>query len=121
MQVAVGGMHCAALTHDNKILTWGVNDHSALRKDTQWNSGLVDIDDINGNRDANKSDSDTGLNPKEATPAPVDTSGISPGTIFAQIVAGDSSTFALTQDVLVYGWGTFKVSSPNTLHCNECQ
>ncbi|MCJ1281351.1 hypothetical protein MMC26_000670 [Xylographa opegraphella] len=26
VQLAMGGMHAVALTHDNKILTWGVND-----------------------------------------------------------------------------------------------
>ena len=34
VQLAAGGMHCVALTHDNRILTWGVNDLGALGRDT---------------------------------------------------------------------------------------
>jgi regulator of chromosome condensation len=38
---------------------------------------------------------------------------IAQGTVFAQLAAGDNSTFALTEDGLVYGWGTFRVSGPS--------
>jgi regulator of chromosome condensation len=31
------------------------------------------------------------------------------GTVFTQLAAGDSMTFALTDEGLVYGWGTFRV------------
>lgn len=34
--LAVGCMHAAALTHNNQILTWGVNDDLALGRDTAW-------------------------------------------------------------------------------------
>jgi regulator of chromosome condensation len=106
VQLAAGGMHCAALTHDNKILTWGVNDEGALGRDTQWEGGLVDVDD-------NKSDDsseDAELNPKEATPTPAEFTDLPEGTIFTQVAAGDSTTFALTDEGQVYGWGTFRVS-----------
>jgi alpha-tubulin suppressor-like RCC1 family protein len=43
--VAVGRMYCAALTHDNMILTWLVNDHSAFGRNTGWKEGLAEIDD----------------------------------------------------------------------------
>ncbi|KAK0673991.1 regulator of chromosome condensation 1/beta-lactamase-inhibitor protein II [Cercophora samala] len=33
-QLATGGMHSAALTTTNEILTWGVNDNGALGRDT---------------------------------------------------------------------------------------
>ena len=106
VQIAAGGMHCAALTHDNKVLTWGVNDEGALGRDTQWDGGMVDIDD-------NKSDAsseDIELNPKESTPGAVDFPDDAEDTVFTQVTAGDSCTFALTSEGLVYGWGTFRVS-----------
>lgn len=30
VQFATGGIHCIALTYDQKIITWGVNDNGAL-------------------------------------------------------------------------------------------
>ena len=106
VQVAVGGSHCAALTHDNKIMTWGVNDEGALGRDVTWDAPTRDIDDEVGSDE----DSETGINPKEATPTVIDMSVFPEGTIFTQLVAGDSMTFALTDEGLVWGWGTFRVS-----------
>lgn len=105
VQLAAGGMHCAALTHDNIILTWGVNDQGALGRNTEWNGGLKDM---NADEDSDSEDGDGDLNPHEATPAAVDSKHFPPGTIFVQVVAGDSATFALTSDGKVYGWGTFR-------------
>lgn len=31
--------------------------------------------------------------------------------VFVQVATGDSASFALTDDELVYGWGSFVVSS----------
>ncbi|KAI9790276.1 MAG: hypothetical protein M1816_005301 [Peltula sp. TS41687] len=104
VQVATGGMHCAALTHDNKILTWGVNDDGALGRDTKWEGGMRNVDD---------SDSDveeTPLNPRESTPTAIDSSAFPEGTVFTQLAASDSATFALTDEGLVYGWGAFRGS-----------
>lgn len=106
--VATGGMHCVALTHDNKILTWGVNDQGALGRDTTWEGKLKDIDA--GSDDDSDDESDSGMNPKEATPTAIPTESFPEGTVFVQVAAGDSSSFALTDDGLVYGWGTFRVS-----------
>jgi regulator of chromosome condensation len=33
------------------------------------------------------------------------------GTMFTGLVASDSATFVITEEGLVYGWGTFRVSS----------
>jgi regulator of chromosome condensation len=107
VQLAVGGMHCAALTHDNKVLTWGVNDHGTLGRETRWDGGLVDVDD--NKSDASSDDAD--LNPRESTPMAVEFTDLPEGTIFTQVAAGDSCTFALTDEGQVYGWGTFRVSS----------
>ena len=110
VQLAVGGMHTAVLTHDNKILTWGVNDQGALGRDTAWEGGLRDIDDEKSDDDSDDG-SETGVNPHESTPAEVDLSGLPEGLVWTQLVATDSATFALTEDGDVYGWGTFRVST----------
>jgi len=109
VEIAVGGMHCAALTFDNRILTWGCNDEGALGRDTSWDGGLVDINED----DESTENSDSGVNPREVSPGEIDMTEIAEGTVFAQLAAGDNSTFALTEDGLVYGWGTFRVSGPS--------
>ena len=109
VQVVGGGMHVIALTHDNKILTWGVNDQGALGRDTTWDGGLKDMDAA-AEEDSDDDDEDNGLNPKESTPGEVDfsTCDIAEGTRWVQVAAGDSCSFALTDDGRVYGWGTFR-------------
>jgi regulator of chromosome condensation len=106
VQVAVGGMHCLALTHDNQIYTWGVNDQGALGRNTDWDGGYKDMDD---GSDSDSDDDDSGLNPREATPTAIPENSFPKGTVFVQVVAADSASFALTDDGLVYGWGTFRV------------
>lgn len=115
VQISTGGMHGVALTHDNKILTWGVNDQGALGRDTNWEGGLVDMDKADAS-DSDDEDEEIEVNPKEATPSMIDLSGVEPGTIFTQVVAADSASFALTDEGLVYGWGTFRVSIESFLH-----
>jgi len=107
VQIACGGMHSVALTKNNKILTWGVNDQGALGRDTTWDGGLRDADA------EDNEDNDRGfesLNPIECTPTEVDTKNIANGTKFAKVIASDSASFALTEDGRIYGWGTFRVS-----------
>ena len=102
-------MHCAALTHDNKILTWGVNDQGALGRETTQEGKMKDI--TNGDDSDSDSDDDgEGLNPSEAEPRLVEPKHFPEGTKFAQLVASDSATFVVTNAGLVYGWGTFRVS-----------
>lgn len=105
VQIACGGMHVVALTHDNNILTWGVNDDRALGRDTTWDGGVRNADD------SDSDDEDEGfkeMNPKEATPGLVDFRDEVAGTKFVQVAATDSASFALTEDGRVYGWGTFR-------------
>lgn len=106
VQVDCGGMHVVALTHDNKILTWGVNDQGALGRDTTWSGGLKDA----GQESDDDDDEDSGLNPFEATPTAISNDQFPEGTVFTSISAGDSSTFAVTDEGKVWGWGTFRVS-----------
>ena len=107
VQIACGGMHVAALTHDNKILTWGVNDQGALGRDTTWSGGLKDVDQES---DEDIDDEDSGLNPFESTPTAVSSDHFPQGTVFTSVSAGDSNTFAVTDEGRVWGWGTFRVS-----------
>ncbi|KAL1967207.1 hypothetical protein VTN77DRAFT_3498 [Rasamsonia byssochlamydoides] len=103
VDIAAGGMHTVALTHDDKVLTWGISDNCALGRDTTWEGGMKDID----NDSTASEDSDLELNPRESTPAAVPVDKFPAGTKFVRVAAGDSSTFALTEDGSVYGWGTF--------------
>lgn len=103
VQLDCGGMHTIALTDNNQIITWGVNDKGALGRDTTWGGGLErDIDE-------DASDASGDLNPLESTPAQVSPDCFPPKTKFVQVAAGDSCSFALTDAGLVYGWGTFRV------------
>ena len=108
VQVACGGMHALALTHDNRILSWGVNDQGTLGRDTTWEGGLRDMDVDSDSEDSDNGE--TGLNPYESTPTAIDSSGFPEGTRFAAVAAGDSCSFALTDTGLVYGWGTFRAN-----------
>ncbi|KAI9895061.1 MAG: hypothetical protein M1814_000286 [Vezdaea aestivalis] len=106
-QIAVGGMHSVALTYDNRILTWGVNDQGALGRDTTWEGGLRDMAD-DGDSDSDSGGSDSGMNPHEATPTAIPSEFFAGSPVFAAVAASDSMSLALTQDGKVYGWGTFR-------------
>ncbi|KAL4877465.1 regulator of chromosome condensation 1/beta-lactamase-inhibitor protein II [Aspergillus karnatakaensis] len=107
--LAVGGVHSAALTHDNKILTWGVNDEGTLGRDTKLDPKEIKT------REEGDSDSDdedkANLNLKEATPLPIPSSSFPRNTVFTQLAATGSATFALTTTGSVFGWGTFRGNS----------
>lgn len=114
-QIAVGSMHAAALTHDNKIYTWGVNDLGALGRDTHWEGGMRNIDqgcigDDSHSSDLSDSADESDINPREATPTAIPSKSFPQGTVFVELAAGDSTTFVLTDEGLVFGWGTFRVS-----------
>jgi len=112
VQIITGGMHAAALTHDNKILTWGVNDQGALGRDTTWSGGLKDMDEAQKEEDSDSDDDeDTGMNPHESTPTAISSDHFPADTVFVQLAASDSATFAVTDDGQVWGWGTFRVST----------
>ncbi|APA13032.1 hypothetical protein SS1G_08533 [Sclerotinia sclerotiorum 1980 UF-70] len=105
VQMVAGGMHGAALTKDNKILTWGVSDGLALgRKTDDWVAPERDADADSDD----ESDAADARNPLESTPGEVDMTNVPEGTIFTQITAGDNATYALTNDGLVYGWGSIR-------------
>lgn len=102
VHVAVGGMHAAALTHDGLIYTWGANENGTLGRDTKWvriADEEMDVDD----------DATVDLNPLECTPMPIPREHFPSNTVFTQLACGDSTTFAVTDDGEVWGWGTFRV------------
>ncbi|KAF6816681.1 RAN exchange factor prp20 pim1 [Colletotrichum sojae] len=92
VQLAVGGMHCVALTHDGKVLTWGVNDDGALgrEKPTAGSEAEEDDEDI--------------LDAFESTPAAV---SFGEDLDIVQVAATNSACFVLTAEGSVYGWGSF--------------
>ncbi|KAK4204243.1 regulator of chromosome condensation 1/beta-lactamase-inhibitor protein II [Triangularia verruculosa] len=114
IQLAVGGMHCAALTSANEILTWGVNDNGALGRDTSSARLEELIKNLTLQDDQDRDDLD--LNILEARPGPViffDNNSPTPKDKiprWKQIVACDSATFVLSTTGLVYGWGCTRSS-----------
>ncbi|KAE8349230.1 regulator of chromosome condensation 1/beta-lactamase-inhibitor protein II [Aspergillus coremiiformis] len=110
VDLAVGGVHSAALTYDNRILTWGVNDEGALGRDTTQDAEEIKMRS-QSDSGSDSEDDEGNLNLKEATPLPVDPSHFPDRTIFTQLAATGSATFALTAEGLVYGWGTFRGNS----------
>lgn len=107
VQMVAGGMHGAALTKDNKILTWGVADGKALgRKTDDWVAPEVDAD---ADSDDESAAADA-RNPLESTPGEINMVNIPEGTVFTQVTAGDNATYAVTDEGLVYGWGSIRVS-----------
>lgn len=103
VQFSCGGMHTVALTADNKLVTWGVNDKGALGRDTTWKGVMRDAD-----ADSSEEEDDP-LNSLESTPTAISNAHFAAGTHFVQVAAGDSCSFALTDTGDVYGWGTFLV------------
>ncbi|KAL7268230.1 hypothetical protein RUND412_009156 [Rhizina undulata] len=82
--LAVGGMHCLALTHDGKIYSWGYDD---------------------GNAD----DEGEALNELDGTPNLVE--GFPEGTVICitRIAAGDNVSIAVTDTGKIYGWETLEL------------
>jgi regulator of chromosome condensation len=106
VRVATGGMHVLALTKDNKILSWGVNDSKALGRKTD--DANIKMRDLDADDDSDSEDETGGLIDLEATPTAISAEHFPPDTVFVDVAAGDSCSFALTTEGAVYGWGTFR-------------
>ena len=104
--IAYGGMHGVALSHDGKVYTWGVNDLGALGRITEAKDEK--LKDADADSSDSEDEDDVPLNEDESTPKLVE---FPEGTLITRIAAGDSATIAVTNTGLVYGWGTFRVSS----------
>ncbi|EEB09268.1 ran GDP/GTP exchange factor [Schizosaccharomyces japonicus yFS275] len=92
--LAVGGMHTAVVTHDGRVLTWGVNDDFALGRLTK---NQVD-------EDGEPIDNDT----LEGTPYPVEGELLNKHVV--KVVCSDNLTVAITDEGECYAWGTFRCS-----------
>jgi regulator of chromosome condensation len=102
-QIAVGGMHCVGLTRQGQIVTWGVNDHGALGRDTVWEAPTRHMDEESGS-----DEDEIDLNPKESTPTAIPETYLGSGEYtFVQVAATNSASFALTTSGQLLGWGTF--------------
>lgn len=84
VQVECGGMHTVALTDDGKVYTWGCNDEGGLGRVTSSTDG----------------DEFTAGLVKEMERVNV-----------VMVCAGDSHTMALSDNGIVYGWGTYRDGS----------
>jgi regulator of chromosome condensation len=109
VNIAVGGMHCVALAHDNKIYTWGVNDLGAPWRDTSR-----DAYDNESAEDSDLDDDGINLN-QESTSIAIPSDSFPKDTKFTQVAACDSASFALTATALVYGWGTFSAKTSHNI------
>ena len=109
VDVAVGGMHVAALGSGGNVWTWGVNDQGSLGRDTK----NVVVGPL-GTRDVIMKESDDDdeelLNVFESKPGVVQ--GFPEGVKVVKLACGDSISVAIADDGLVYSWGTFRVSTP---------
>ena len=105
VDIAVGGMHCAAIDVQGRVWTWGVNDQGVLGRDTTWTPPENDDMDM----DSDDEDGEQ-LNPRESVPGLVE--GFPEGTVITKIACGDSITVAVTDKGQVYAWGTFRVHTP---------
>lgn len=84
VQVECGGMHTVALTSSGKVYTWGCNDEGALGRVTSSENG------------------------EEFTAGLVkDIESVN----VVMVSAGDSHTMALSDEGIVYGWGTYRDAS----------
>lgn len=117
VDVAVGGMHVAALDRAGDVWTWGVNDQGSLGRDTKGaavGNGDVAMRDRDG--DVDSDDEEELLNVLESRPGVVQ--GFPDGVKVVKLACGDSISVAIADNGLVYSWGTFRV--PNSLQSRAC-
>lgn len=109
VDVAVGGMHVAALDREGKVWTWGVNDQGSLGRDTKNVVGNGDV--VMKEGEGSDDDEEELLSVLESKPGIVQ--GFPDGVKVVELACGDSISVAIADDGLVYSWGTFRV---DTLH-----
>ncbi|OAX84950.1 hypothetical protein ACJ72_00676 [Emergomyces africanus] len=97
VDIASGGMHVAALTRGNRILTWGFNASCARGRNPARKQG-------HKAKGAGDSYAD---NPCGYESAAITGYQFPPETKIVSLSAADNATWALTEDGLVYGWGSY--------------
>ena len=110
VDVAVGGMHVAALDMDGGVWTWGVNDQGSLGRDTKTTTASEEVKMKDGDEEDSEDEEDELLNFAESKPGLVQ--GFPVGVKVVQMACGDSISVAIADDGLVYSWGTFRVCRP---------
>ncbi|KAF2673256.1 RCC1/BLIP-II [Microthyrium microscopicum] len=98
IHLSSGPVHTTVVTQNGQIMNWGINDDSALGRNTSFSPSLSE---------STESDATDSLNPHESVPTLIPDASFPQNTIFVQSTSGQSCTFALTTTGLVYGWGTF--------------
>jgi regulator of chromosome condensation len=106
VDVAVGGMHVAALDRSGRVWTWGVNDQGSLGRDTK-NIPIGNGDVVMKEAGSEDADEEELLNVLESKPGVVQ--GFPDGVTVVKLACGDSISVAIADDGLVYSWGTFRV------------
>ncbi|OLN87010.1 Protein pim1-like protein 2, partial [Colletotrichum chlorophyti] len=107
VQISAGGMHCVALTHDGKVLTWGVNDdgkHDILDP-FESTPGVVafhdDVDVVQGG------DGNFGFLHEKPPKTTESVSVRIPGLDnIMELAGGANHVLAITNDGNVFAWGS---------------
>ena len=113
VDVAVGGMHVAALDYLGGVWTWGVNDQGSLGRDTKGANNEVAMTEAGDDSDSEEEL----LNLLESKPGLAQ--GFPAGVKVVKLACGDSISVAIADDGNVYSWGTFRVSIPPPF-LNQC-
>ena len=108
VDVAVGGMHVAALDGDGAVWTWGVNDQGSLGRDTKTQNTATTKEVVMKEDDSDSDSEEEELNPMESNPGLVQ--GFPKGVEVVKLACGDSISVAIADDGIVYSWGTFRVA-----------
>lgn len=115
VDVAVGGMHVAAVDSDGGVWTWGVNDQGSLGRDTKTVATTEEVSMKDGDDSDDDEEDEELLNLAESKPGLVQ--GFPKGVKVVQMACGDSISVAIADDGLVYSWGTFRVR-PSPVICS---
>ncbi|EPY51662.1 ran GDP/GTP exchange factor [Schizosaccharomyces cryophilus OY26] len=94
VDLAVGGMHSAVLSHDGRVFTWGVNDDFALGRPTKNQT----------DKEGNAIDNDL----LEGTPSQV--TGAIQRLKVTKVCCSDNLTSVITENGSCFSWGTFRCS-----------
>ncbi|KAK3951662.1 RCC1/BLIP-II [Pseudoneurospora amorphoporcata] len=110
--MAVGNNHSLALTVDNRVVSWGSNEHGALGRvthlwklpDGRWvDYSTVEERDLNPNGPEGRR-----IDGILQIPMKINWIAIPRHTVFTQVAVSDHASFALTETGQVYGWGAFE-------------
>ena len=118
VDVAVGGMHVAALDVEGDVWTWGVNDQGSLGRDTKapTSNGVAKEVVMKEDEGSDDESEEELLNELESKPGKVQ--GFPEGVKVVKLACGDSISVAIGDDGNVYSWGTFRVPSlGNFVNC----